>query len=105
MVLSPIHRFSIFDQIVFFFKEVRQHPNQIIRWYSKSLSTYEGAAAALEEACQPFDGKVPDAIFNCAGSSRPGYFVEETAETIKAGMDNAYWVQAYTALVRLSQRQ
>lgn len=88
-----------------FFKEARRHQNQIIRWYSESLSTYEGAAAALQQACQPFDGKVPDAIFNCAGSSRPAYFVEETGETIKAGMDNAYWVQAYTALVMLFQQQ
>ncbi|GJJ06914.1 hypothetical protein Clacol_001110 [Clathrus columnatus] len=80
-------------------EKVRQNSDQIIKWYSHSLSTYEGASAALQEACQPFGGKVPNVIFNCAGSSRPTYFVEETPETMKNGMDNAYWVQAYTALV------
>ncbi|GJJ07790.1 hypothetical protein Clacol_001995 [Clathrus columnatus] len=80
-------------------EQARQNSDQIIRWYSHSLSTYEGAAAALEEACKPFGGRAPDVIFNCAGSSRPAYFIEETPETFKTGMDNTYWVQAYTALV------
>lgn len=80
-------------------EEVRQNSSQIIKWYSQSLSTYEGAAAALKDACEPFGGKAPDVIFNVAGSSRPIYFVEETPESFRAGMDNTYWVQAYTTLV------
>lgn len=39
----------------------------------------------------------PDAFFLCAGSSRPSYFVENTEEHLLHGMEQAYWVQAWSA--------
>ncbi|KAF9070772.1 oxidoreductase [Rhodocollybia butyracea] len=66
--------------------------------YSFSLTDSESSDAALEEASKPHDGILPHAVFLCAGASRPGFFVEEDAKSLQWGMENAYWVQAYTAL-------
>jgi 3-dehydrosphinganine reductase len=64
------------------------------------LIDFESSNTALEEASKPYDGTLPHAVFLCAGASRPGFFVEEDAKSLQWGMENAYWVQAYTALVK-----
>jgi hypothetical protein len=50
--------------------------------------------------CKPYGGEAPDAIFTCAGSSKPKFFVEMTGDELVDGMNNAYWIQAFTAWVR-----
>lgn len=35
----------------------------------------------------------------CAGASTPGFFVEQDERSMREGMDNGYWVQAWTAHV------
>ena len=40
---------------------------------------------------------VPDAFFLCAGSARPAYLVENTEEHLVQGMEQGYWVQAWSA--------
>ncbi|KAF8529180.1 hypothetical protein BU17DRAFT_73355 [Hysterangium stoloniferum] len=79
-------------------ESVRQTPNQILKSYSFSLRSADSSSAALEAACQVHGNKAPDAIFTCAGASRPGFFIEQTEKMLLDGMDNAYWVQAWTAL-------
>ncbi|KAJ6539405.1 oxidoreductase [Mycena capillaripes] len=79
-------------------EKVRQSPEQKLKSYSYSLSEAEPAAAALEAVCAPHDGRCPDAIFLCAGTSTPGFFVEETGASLRKGMEMSYWVQACTAL-------
>jgi len=54
--------------------------------------------AALDAACQPHGGRNPDAMFLCAGKSTPGFFVEQDEDSLRQGMDNGYWVQAWSAL-------
>jgi len=76
----------------------RQTPNQILKSYSFSLNNHASSAAALEAACQPHGGRTPDAMFLCAGKSTPGFFVEEDEDSLRQGMDNGYWVQAWSAL-------
>jgi 3-dehydrosphinganine reductase len=39
----------------------------------------------------------PDAFFLCAGASTPKYFVEYTPQELEHGMDQSYWVQAWSA--------
>lgn len=41
-------------------------------------------------------------MFLCAGSSRPRYFIDDDADDLENAMKNAYWVQAYSAHVRIS---
>jgi len=77
---------------------VRQTPNQILKSYSFSLNDYNTSKAALDAACQPHGGRNPDALFLCAGKSTPGFFVEEDEDSLRQGMDNGYWVQAWSAL-------
>lgn len=77
----------------------RQSENQKIEFYSHSLDDAAESAAALDAASKPFDGRAPDAVFLCAGRATPGFFVEQTAESLKKGMDDGYWVQAWSALV------
>ncbi|TFK37303.1 oxidoreductase [Crucibulum laeve] len=65
--------------------------------YSFSLTSAETSTTALEAVCAPFDGKAPDAVFACAGASRPAFFVEMEAQHLEQGMRDGYWVQAWTA--------
>ncbi|EJC99773.1 oxidoreductase [Fomitiporia mediterranea MF3/22] len=81
----------------------RQSSEQTFRYHSYSLSTSADSHAALDAECralvQQSDGAVstPDAFFLCAGSSRPSFFVENTEEHLIQGMEQAYWVQAWSA--------
>ncbi|KAJ7054992.1 oxidoreductase [Mycena amicta] len=79
-------------------EEQRQHPNQKLAAYSFSLSTAKESAAALEAACAHHDGRAPDAVFACAGSSKPMFFLDMTEEDMANGMVQGYWVQAWTAV-------
>ncbi|KAI0068819.1 oxidoreductase [Artomyces pyxidatus] len=75
----------------------RVTPNQVLRSYSFSLDTFDAAKKALEMACEPHGGETPEAVFLCAGKATPGFFVEETEESMKKGMDNTYWLAAWSA--------
>ncbi|KAI0004900.1 oxidoreductase [Russula compacta] len=77
----------------------RVNPNQILRAYSFSLGTQKAAADALEAACVPHGGQTPDAVFLCAGKSTPGFFIEQTEESLRKGMDDTYWLAAWSAMV------
>ena len=63
------------------------------------MNTAAGAEAALEAACEAHEGRCPDAQFFMAGASTPGLFVEQDEESLKKGMDQTYWCQAWSALV------
>lgn len=77
----------------------------MFRSHSFSLSTADGARGAVEAECralaQQSDGKVeiPDAFILCAGSAFPRFWVEAADEQLVQGMEQAYWVQAWTAHV------
>jgi len=77
----------------------RVNPNQILRSYSFSLGTQEAASDALEAACVPHGGQTPDAVFLCAGRSTPGFFIDQTEESMRKGMDDTYWLAAWSAMV------
>ncbi|KAJ7368365.1 oxidoreductase [Mycena albidolilacea] len=79
-------------------EKVRQSPGQKLNSYSYSINEAGPAAEALEAVCAAHDGRCPDAIFLCAGTSTPGFFVEESEASLRKGMEMAYWVQACTAL-------
>lgn len=81
------------------FQAVRQTPNQLLKAYSYPLTNATDSAAALHAVCEPHGGQAPDAIFTCAGSSKPKFFMEMTEDDLTQGMDNGYWVQAWTAFV------
>ena len=67
--------------------------------YSFSLTEASSSEAAFEAAVRGNGGKCPDAAFLCAGGSRPGFFLDQDEASLKRGMDDAYWVQAWSALV------
>ena len=66
---------------------------------SYSLVTYENARAAYDEACAAHDGKPADAVFMCAGSAQPGFWIEHDEDDIRRGIDQSYFVTAFTARV------
>ncbi|KAI0307276.1 oxidoreductase [Multifurca ochricompacta] len=76
----------------------RINPNQVLKAYSFSLGTQEAAADALDAACVPHGGRTPDAVFLCAGKSTPGFFIEQTEESMRKGMDETYWLAAWSAM-------
>jgi 3-dehydrosphinganine reductase len=67
--------------------------------HSFSLDNATDSAAALKAVCELHGGAAPDAVFACAGSSKPMFFVEMTEQDMSQGMTAGYWVQAWTALV------
>ncbi|KAK0451204.1 oxidoreductase [Desarmillaria tabescens] len=79
-------------------EKARKLPSQILRWYSYDLTQCKSAEAALEAASKGHDGRCPDALFLCAGTSIPRFFVEEDEASMKRGMDTVYWIQAWSAL-------
>ncbi|KAJ7510448.1 oxidoreductase [Mycena galericulata] len=79
-------------------EKCRQHPNQRMAAYSFSLNTAGESSAALEAVCKPYGGNSPDAVFACAGSSKPKFFMDMSEEDMEQGMVNGYWVQAWTAM-------
>ncbi|KAJ7163991.1 oxidoreductase [Mycena crocata] len=79
-------------------EKCRQHPNQLLAAYSFSLNTAVDSAAALAAVCKPHDRRSPDAVFACAGSSKPMFFMDMTPEDMVQGMVNGYWVQAWTVM-------
>lgn len=81
----------------------RQSPDQIFKAFSFSLNTAEESAAALQAASDAHGGKVPDAVFACAGASKPMYLLEMQPEDLSRGMANGYWVQAWTAFAAAKQ--
>lgn len=78
-------------------------PDQKIHSYSYSLDTAEASSNAIEAASAPFEGRSPDAYFLLAGAATPKFFVEMSEEDMRKGMDEAYWVQAWSAFVSLTQ--
>lgn len=74
-------------------------PHQVLRAHSFSVDSAEGATASLEAACAAHEGRAPDAVFLVAGASRPGFFVEQTEESLKRQMDQTFWAQAWSAWV------
>lgn len=81
---------------------VRKTQTQLLKAYSFSLDSAVESAAALNAACDVHGGTAPDAVFACAGSSKPMYFVEMDEQDLTQGMTAGYWVQAWTAFVRAS---
>lgn len=77
----------------------RTSPNQILQAFSFGLDNATASTEALEAACKAHGGAAPDAIFTCAGSSKPMFFVEMTEQDFSDGMVNGYWLQAWTAFV------
>ncbi|KAI6039569.1 hypothetical protein EDC04DRAFT_3006968 [Pisolithus marmoratus] len=78
-------------------QSLRQSPAQASRAFSFSLKTAGASAEALAAVCAANGGQVPDAVFACAGASRPMYLVDMTAEDFERGMTDGFWVQAWIA--------
>ncbi|KIY74151.1 oxidoreductase [Cylindrobasidium torrendii FP15055 ss-10] len=81
----------------------RQSPDQILASYSFPLNEAAASAAALDAAAARHGGRTPDALFLCAGSSRPGFFIEQDEKSLREQMDGVYWVQAFTALAAVKR--
>ncbi|KZV97212.1 oxidoreductase [Exidia glandulosa HHB12029] len=79
-------------------EEARLDKTQQIHAYSFSLATFEESKAALDAACAVHGGRVPDALFFCAGASTPRFFVETSPEQLEQTFVDGYWVQAWSAL-------
>ncbi|KAJ7116443.1 hypothetical protein C8R44DRAFT_854845 [Mycena epipterygia] len=79
-------------------EKCRQHPNQLFAAYSFSLNNAADSLAALDTVCKAHNGQSPDAVFACAGSSKPMFFMDMTEEDLTEGMVNGYWVQAWTVM-------
>jgi len=84
-------------------EQLRVSPSQKLGAFSHSLDTASGSTQALQDVCRPFGGQCPDAVFACAGRSRPKFFVEMDEQDLVDGMTDGYWVQAWTAWAAAKQ--
>ncbi|KZO93756.1 oxidoreductase [Calocera viscosa TUFC12733] len=85
----------------------RVSPSQKLAVYSYDLSTAAGADQALQAACEPFGGQAPDAVFLCAGASRPLFFIEATEEDFKSQIETIYYTSLWSswAAAKMMARQ
>jgi 3-dehydrosphinganine reductase len=75
---------------------------QQIHSVSADLTSYEGSQKAFDTACARFQGKAPDFVFSCVGGAGHilGFFVEETEEQLRQGLQTNYESVLWTAHVR-----
>ncbi|KAJ7672133.1 oxidoreductase [Mycena polygramma] len=92
-------RQEVLDWALEAMEKCRRYPNQILAAYSFDLKTAASSATALEAVCKPHDSRAPDAIFTCAGSQKPKFFMDMTEDELTVGMDQGYWVQAWTVML------
>ncbi|EGO03057.1 hypothetical protein SERLA73DRAFT_131545 [Serpula lacrymans var. lacrymans S7.3] len=91
------------DKALIQLEAVRQSPSQLFKAYSFSLDNAEDSSAALHAASEAHGGNAPDAVFTCAGGSKPMFFLEMEEQDLTRGMVNGYWVQAWTAFAAAKQ--
>ncbi|KAF7318506.1 3-ketodihydrosphingosine reductase TSC10 [Mycena chlorophos] len=98
---------SALDSALAQLEAARVYPHQRLKAYSYDLRMFSESEKALQAVCAEFGGQAPDAVFTCAGAARPKYFVMLSEEDMRKGMDDAYWIQAWTILaaVKLMVRQ
>ncbi|KAF8871168.1 oxidoreductase [Gymnopilus junonius] len=85
------------DEALESIEKLRVSSSQIFNVYSHALDSGKASAEALELVCKAHGGGAPDAVFACAGSSKPMFFVEMDECDLTDGMTNGYWIQAWTA--------
>ncbi|KAI6104442.1 hypothetical protein EDD16DRAFT_1695989 [Pisolithus croceorrhizus] len=66
------------------------HPQNKLDAALRGLEVFCAFSSSLSTA-------VPDAVFACAGASRPKYLIDMTAENFERDMTDGFWVQAWTA--------
>ncbi|KAF8335049.1 uncharacterized protein EI90DRAFT_3280159 [Cantharellus anzutake] len=91
------------DEAIKRLESLRVHEGQIIKSYSFSLSSGDESTRALDAACALHGGKSPDALFLCAGASRPRFIVDSTEQDMLQGMVEGYWVQAWSAIAAVKR--
>jgi 3-dehydrosphinganine reductase len=74
---------------------------QRVETHAFSIDSAGGAEKALEAAAAAHDGHAPDAVFLCAGAAHPGFWIETSAEDLTRGMQDGYWLQAWSAWVSI----
>ncbi|KAH9476538.1 3-ketodihydrosphingosine reductase TSC10 [Psilocybe cubensis] len=94
---------SKLDEAIESIEKLRVNPSQIFKAYSHALDSGDAAAKALQLVAEAHGGELPDAIFTCAGSSKPMFFIDTTEQDMVDGMTNAYWLQAWTAWAATKQ--
>ncbi|CAG8543840.1 13007_t:CDS:10 [Ambispora gerdemannii] len=77
-------------------KVARVNESQIVNAISADVTIHAEAVRALDEAATKHGGKVPDFIFNCAGASIPGIFIDQPIAEFEAGMKLNYFGTLYT---------
>ena len=77
---------------------LRVSPAQSFQAFSFSLASASTSAEALAAAAASHN-EFPDAVFCCAGASKPMFLMEMSEAELGGGMRDGYWVQAWTAWV------
>ncbi|KAK4690067.1 hypothetical protein P7C73_g59, partial [Tremellales sp. Uapishka_1] len=72
-------------------------PGQKISSISADLMDVEKSEDALAQAVRQLGGRTPDYVFLCAGTSRPKLFLDSSPDELQSGLNNTYWVSAWTA--------
>ncbi|KAI6106060.1 hypothetical protein EDD16DRAFT_1695674 [Pisolithus croceorrhizus] len=68
------------------------HPQNKLDAASRELEV-RASAEALAAVYAWNGGQVPDAVFACAGTSRPMYLIDMTAEDFKRDMTDGFWLK------------
>lgn len=77
-------------------KEREEYKNLIFTAISADLTKKDESFRALNEACEKHNGKAPDFIICCAGSCKPGIFIEQDISIFENSMQLNYFGTLYT---------
>ncbi|KAN0080352.1 hypothetical protein V8E55_009918 [Tylopilus felleus] len=75
---------------------LRVSPTQSFQAFAFSLTSASASAEALAAATAGHNA-FPDAVFCCAGASKPMFLVDISEAELVDGMRDGYWVQTWTA--------
>lgn len=76
---------------------------------SADVSTFDGARKALDSTLGQTDsssrsvGRIPDAVYCCAGGAKPGFFVEQTEQDFAQGIKTVYMTALCTSHVSVNE--
>lgn len=94
---------SVLLEAISYISSAALHPSQRFIQISADLTSASECIRVIDEVMAWNNGKAPDTVWCCAGTSYPKLFVETPVETIKSQMDSNYMTSAYMAHAVLSR--
>lgn len=79
--------------------------HETLAWASNAAGEAESSSSSSSKTGSKSIGRVPDAVFCCAGAAKLGFFIEQQEEDFKEGINTIYMTALSTAHVSSAKRR